>query len=61
MKLSDAKKILSGELEVIDASALFTRDRETKVAKAIWLTKNDVKFIARQLALKVTREKEKGK
>lgn len=61
MKLSDAKKILSGEW--VTAPCKYDLEVCKKNDWSEWhyvnLTKADVTFCLRQLALKVTREKEK--
>ena len=61
MKLSDAKKILSGHWFPFPGSQSLTvctkGDVFTRKWKYLFLTKKDVEFCLRQLALKVTREK----
>ena len=67
MKLSDAKRILSGELyNSYPVSLRLKYDESEQGGKTINtysirvdLTKKDVDFMLRQLALKVTREKGK--
>lgn len=63
MKLTDAKKILSGYWKPFCGSQSLTvfdgKDINERDWTYIILTEKDVEFCLRQLALKVTREKEK--
>lgn len=61
MKISDAKKILSGELVRMKPIHFGTELYDTKTEMPVWvkLSKRDVQFALRQLALKVEREHKK--
>lgn len=62
MKVSDAKKILSGELVLIEEKGIIrVQNVKNKKEIEISIPRNDAVFVVRQLALKTVREKEKGK
>lgn len=60
MKLRDAKKILAGELVQDRFLTLFLRKRGWTDLEGVVLTKGDVDFCLRQLALKTVREAKAG-
>lgn len=61
MKLSDAKKVLSGVYRGgLNGELIWIRNRkDSKDWIDVFLTQKDVDFALRQLALKTVREKEK--
>lgn len=65
MRLSDARKILSGEYEPYGSNRLWVNRKvgkyETKIPVNVPLTQSDIEFCLRQLATKVVAEKGKGK
>jgi hypothetical protein len=60
MKLSDAKKILSGKYSVISAESLALQMQKKGgwFVVGVEVSKLDMEFMLRQLALKVTGEKD---